>query len=104
MMAAGLLYIAFFALAAAMTRHAPVLLGPWQRHPIARHLASVGWIAIGASLLCAIMTGDDGIAFVTWCGLLPLMAGLVLVGLTYGARALRGGVVVAMILVTIGAI
>ena len=79
MIVAGLLYIGFFALAAAMTRHGPALLG-------------------------AILAGADGIGIVTWCGLLPLMAGAVLLALTYGPRLARGGLLVALALMVAGAV
>lgn len=104
MIVAGLLYIGFFALAAAMTRHGPALLGPWQRHGLARHLPLIGWSAIGLSLFCAILADADGIGIVTWCGLLPLLAGAVLLALTYGPRLARGGLLVALALMVVGAV
>ena len=104
MIVAGLLYIGFFALAAAMTRHGPALLGPWQRHGLTRHLSLLGWSAIALSLLGAILAGADGIGVVTWCGLLPMMAGAVLLALTYGPRLARGGLLVALALMVAGAV
>ena len=104
MIVAGLLYIGFFALAAAMARHGPALLGPWHRHGLARHLPLLGWSVIALSLVSAILEGADGIGIVTWCGLLPLMAGAVLLALTYGPRLARGGLLVALGLMMAGAV
>jgi hypothetical protein len=53
---------------------------------------------------CAILSGTNGIGIVTWCGLLPLMAGAVLLALTYGPRLARGGLLLALALMVVGAV
>lgn len=98
----GLLYCAFFALAAGMTRHRAALLGRWQSVWVVPYLPCIGWLSLGLSLLAALLAQDGGFMLVTWFGLLPLTAGLLLLGLSYRPAVLRGGLVVALALVVIG--
>ncbi len=105
MIAAGLLYLGFFALAASMSRHRPALLGRWQGAPFARrHLPLAGWSLVAASLLAVLADFSGGIALVTWAGLLPMTAGIILLGLTYDVRLTRAGVAGAAILILGGTV
>ncbi|MDO7835475.1 DUF3325 family protein [Sphingobium sp. HBC34] len=104
MVTAGLLYLALFALAAHMQRHRPALLGPWQKHPRIRHLAMAGWLLLGLSLLSLGRSPDAGMALVAWVGLLALLGGGVMLGMTYRPVVPRVGVPVAMMLILLGLI
>ena len=100
MIAAALLYLGLFALAAAMPRHAPALLG----NRSIPHLARIGWGLVALSLLAALLTPDWPVALVTWFASAPLAGGIVLLGLTYAPRFARAGVPVALALTVLGAI
>jgi len=102
MIAAGLLYLGLFALAAGMSRHAPALLGPWHApHRVAR-LPRAGRTLILVSLAAAVMTPDWSRALVAWFGLAPLAAGIVLLSLTFAPRLARVSVVFAIALAVVG--
>ncbi|OAN66752.1 DUF3325 family protein [Sphingomonas sp. TDK1] len=99
MIAAGFTLIGFFALAAAMPRHATALLGSWQKHIRSSQLRAAGWALLATAFAVTLATPDWGRAMVGWCGTLTLAAALVLLGLTYDARLARiaaalGGVAV----------
>jgi hypothetical protein len=99
---AGLLYLGLFALAAGMSRHAPALLGPWHRpHRVAR-LPLAGWILIALSLAVALLTPDWSRTLVTWFGLAPLAAGIVLLSLTFAPRLARVSAALAVGLTLVG--
>jgi len=105
MIAAGLLYLGFFALAGSMSRHRPALLEQWQRVPlVTRHLSLLGWGAILLSLVATILAPRAGIALVTWCGLLPVTAGVVVLSLTYRPMVAQAGIAAALSCVLIGSI
>jgi hypothetical protein len=97
MIAAALLYLGLFALAAAMPRHAPALLGRWQHHSAARHAAALGWGVIALSLVMVLTAPGWPIALVTWIGLATLAAGVVLLGLTYAPALPRAAAVLAVL-------
>ena len=98
----GLLYLSLFALAARMQRHRPVLLGSWQKRRFISHLELAGWTLFGLSLLSLWLWADIGMALVAWTGLLPLLAGSVVLGMTYRPAVPRAGVPVAAILLVAG--
>jgi hypothetical protein len=101
MIVAGLLYLGMFALAAAMSRHAPLLLGP--RHASARgRLPLAGWGLVALSLVAALLTPDWSRALVTWFGLAPLAAGIVVLSLTFAPPLARASVVLAIALALAG--
>ncbi|WP_325233724.1 DUF3325 domain-containing protein [Sphingobium sp.] len=100
---AGFLYLGLFALAASMDRHRRTLAGPWHRPPVAPLLAPTGWCLLGLSLLSIAPGWHGGIGLVNWCGLLPLVAGIMMLGLTYRPEWLRPGLVVALLLIAAGA-
>ena len=95
----GLLYLSLFALAARMQRHRPVLLGAWQRHAFVGYLEPGGWTLMGLSLLSLWLWHDVGMALVAWVGLLPLMTGIVLLGMTYRPAFPRAAVPIAAMLI-----
>ncbi|HEU0095372.1 MAG TPA: DUF3325 family protein [Rhizomicrobium sp.] len=102
MIAAGLLYLGLFALAASMSRHAPALLGGWKSAFPAAFLPATGWIFIALSLLVSLAAADWPIALVRWGGLLPLMAGVILLGLTFRAAVVQAGAIGAIGLILFG--
>ncbi len=99
MIAAGLLYLGLFALAAAMPRHASDLLGRWNTAALAARLPLIGWTLVVLSLATSLLTPDWPRALVAWFGLAPLAAGIVLLGLTYRATLARVAALVAAALV-----
>ncbi|MCI4591745.1 DUF3325 domain-containing protein [Sphingobium sp. BYY-5] len=99
---AGLLYLGLFALAAAMDRHRRVLAGPWHRPAIAPLLAPLGWCLLALSLLSIAPVWKGGVGLVSWCGLLPLVGGVVMLGLTYRPAWLRPGLAAAALLILAG--
>ncbi|WP_420143055.1 DUF3325 family protein [Sphingobium sp.] len=102
MVTVGLLYLALFALAARMQRHRPILLGGWQCRPFVAHLELAGWTMFGLSLISLLLWQDAGMALVAWVGLLPLLAGILLLGMTYRPMVARAGVPTAMICMLAG--
>ncbi|WP_311267813.1 DUF3325 family protein [Sphingobium sp. WCS2017Hpa-17] len=102
MLTIGLLYLSLFALAARMQRHRPVLLATWQKRPFVAHLELAGWTLFGLSLLSLWLWQDSGMALVAWVGLLPLLGGVVLLGMTYRPAIPRAGVPVAALLLITG--
>jgi hypothetical protein len=98
MLTIGLLYLSLFALAARMQRHRPVLLGTWQKRPFVAHLELAGWTLFGLSLLSLWLWADIGMALVAWVGSLPLLGGLVVLGMAYRPAVPRAGVPVAAML------
>lgn len=78
MIAAGLTLLGVFALAAAMPRHAPALLGSWQPRLAPRRLSAMGWGLLVAALIATLAAPDWPGGLVTWFGLLPLAAALIL--------------------------
>jgi hypothetical protein len=102
MVTIGLLYLSLFALAARMQRHRPVLLDAWQRRPFTAHLQLTGWTLLGLSLVSLTLWHDVGMALVAWIGLLPLLAGALLLGMTYRPAFTRMGVPIAAALAVAG--
>jgi hypothetical protein len=102
MIAAGLLYLGLFALAAAMPRHAPDLLGRWNTPALATRLPVIGWTLVLLSLAASLLTPDWPRALVTWFGLAPLMAGIVLLGLTFRTNLAQSAALAAAGLVVAG--
>lgn len=98
----GLLYLSLFALAARMQRHRPTLLTAWQKHPFVAHLELAGWTLFGLSLLSLWLWRDVGMALVAWVGLLPLLGGVVLLGMTYRPAIPRAGVPIAALMLVAG--
>ncbi|RYM13855.1 DUF3325 family protein [Sphingobium cupriresistens] len=98
----GLLYLALFALAGRMQRHRPVLLTTWQRRPFVGHLELAGWTLLGLSLLSLMLWADVGMALIAWIGLLPLLGGVVVLGMTYRPAVARAGVPVAAVMLVAG--
>lgn len=98
----GLLYLSLFALAARMQRHRPVLLTTWQKRPFVAQLELAGWTLFGLSLLSLWLWQDVGMALVAWVGLLPLLGGIVLLGMTYRPAIPRAGAPVAAFLLVAG--
>jgi len=102
MTVAGLLYLGMFALAAAMSRHAPVLLGRWHAPARVARLPLAGWALVALSLVATLLTPDWSRALVTWFGLAPLTAGVVVLSLTFAPPLARVGVVLAVALAFVG--
>jgi hypothetical protein len=102
MLTIGLLYLALFALAGRMQRHRPVLLGAWQRRPFVSQLELMGWTLLGLSWFSLWQWPDIGMALVAWIGLLPLLAGAVVLAMTYRPMWARVGVPVATALAIAG--
>lgn len=102
MIAAGLTLLGMFALAAAMPRHAPALLGAWEPRLPAARLRIAGWALLLAALAATLAAADWPTALVTWGGVLPLGAALVLLGLTYDVRLARGAAIVGAIAILAG--
>ncbi|WP_333571465.1 DUF3325 family protein [Sphingomonas sp.] len=102
MIAAGLTLIGFFALAAAMPRHAPALLGGWQTRLPPQRLRIAGWALLLAALAATLAAPDWPRGLVTWFGLLPLAAALVLLGLSYDVRLARGAAALGLIALVAG--
>ena len=104
MSAAGLLYLGLFALSAGMPRHAPALLGPWHRPSRIARLPLVGWLLLALSLLAALLTPEWPRSLVTWFGLAPLAAGIVLLSLAFKPLVARIAAIGAILLAAIGAV
>jgi hypothetical protein len=102
MIAAGLTLLGMFALAAAMPRHAPALLGAWERRVPATRLRIGGGALLLAALAATLAAADWPTALVTWCGVLPLSAALVLLGLTYDVRLARGAAALGAVAILAG--
>jgi hypothetical protein len=102
MVSAGILYLALFALAARMQRHRAVLLGPWQNKGFVPHMELAGWVLLGLSLASLWRTADPGMALVGWTGLLALLGGGVVLGMTYRPAVARLGVPAALAMVLLG--
>jgi hypothetical protein len=102
MIAAGLLYLGLFALAAGMPRHTHRLLGRWHIVRPVHYAPVLGWSLILLSLLAALVVRDWPRALVAWFGLMPVMAGTLLLGLTFGAGIARTGAAFAVALVIAG--
>lgn len=102
MIAAGLTLIGFYALAAAMPRHAPTLLGPWDGRIRPPAWRALGWCLLLAGLAASLCAQDWPRALVGWFGMLPLGAGCVLLGLTYDVRIARGAAALGAVAVVAG--
>jgi len=102
MIAAGLLYLGLFVLAAGMPRHTDTLLGRRHIAHLIHYAPALGWSLILLSLLGALAVRDWPRALVAWFGLMPVMAGTLLLGLTFGAGIARTGAVFAVGLVIAG--
>jgi hypothetical protein len=102
MIVAALLYLGMFALAAAMSRHAPALLGRWHAPARVARLPFMGWGLIALSLAAALLTPDWSRALVTWFGLAPLTAGIVVLSLTFAPPLARASLVLAVALAFVG--
>lgn len=99
---AGLLYLGLFAIAANMDRHRRAMPGPWQDAAVAPILAPAGWTLLALSLLSIVPVWNGGVGLVSWCGLLPLIGGVLMLGLTYRAHWLRIALIPALMLVIAG--
>lgn len=97
MIAAGLTLLAFFALAAAMPRHAPALLGAWTPRIPAPALRTTGWSLLLAAFAAALWARDWPLALVSWIGMLTASAACMLLGLTYDARIARAAALLGAI-------
>ena len=102
--AAGLLYLGLFLLASSMSRHQRALAGPWHQPAMAPLLAPVGWLLILASSMAMLPHWQGGIGLVSWLGLLPLLGGALLLGLSYRPRWLVHGAAAAVLLSLAGAL
>lgn len=102
MIAAGLTMLAFFALAAAMPRHAPSLLGAWTARISAPALRALGWVLLVAALMATLWATDWPLALVTWFGMLTASAACMLLGLSYDARIARAAAVLGAIGIVAG--
>jgi hypothetical protein len=102
MIVAGLLYLGLFALAAGMSRHGLALLGQWHSPRRVARLPLAGWILIALSLIMGLLTPDWSRALVTWFGLAPLAAGIVLLSLTFAPPLARATAVLAVGLAMVG--
>lgn len=102
MVTAGLLYLALFALAARMQRHRRALLGQWQQRSVFQHLDVLGWLLLGLSLLSLWRAPDPGIALAGWVGLLALLGGGLMLGMTYRPVLARAAVPLAIALMLAG--
>lgn len=102
MIAAGLTLLGFFGLAAAMPRHAPTLLGAGYLRAQPQSLRIAGWGALLAALVATLSAPDWPVALVTWFGLLPFAAALILLGLTYDARLARGAAAIGALAIAAG--
>lgn len=102
MIAAGLTLLAFFALAGAMPRHAPILLGRWAPKIRPGMLRALGWVLLLAALAATLWARDWPIALVRWFGLLPLATGGVQLGLAYDARLARGVAALGVLAIMLG--
>ena len=100
--AAGLLYLGLFLLASSMSRHQRALAGPWHQPAMAPLLAPVGWLLILASLMAMLPHWQGRIGLVSWLGLLPLVGGLLLLGLSYRPHWLKQGAAGAIAVVILG--
>ncbi|HUD94083.1 DUF3325 domain-containing protein [Sphingobium sp.] len=103
-LAIGLLYLGLFTLAANMDRHRRTLAGPWHQPSIAPVLAPLGWCLIALSLLSIARVWNGGVALVSWCGLLPLIGSVIMLGLTFRPAWLKLGLAMAMLFVMTGLI
>ncbi|NWK97658.1 DUF3325 domain-containing protein [Sphingobium lactosutens] len=99
---AGLLYLGLFALAASMDRHRRVISGPWQQPAVTPLLAPAGWCLLALSLFSIAPLWQGGVGLVSWCGLLPLIGGIIMLGLTYRPAWLQPGLVVACLFILAG--
>ncbi|WP_084581534.1 DUF3325 family protein [Sphingomonas azotifigens] len=90
MIAAGLVLLGVFTLAAAMPRHAPALLGGWATRLRPQSLRIAGWALLAAALAVTLATPDWPRALVAWFGWPTLAAALMLLGLSYDVRLARG--------------
>lgn len=102
MIAAGLTLLGFFALASAMPRHAPALLGSWQTRLPPRRLQAAGWALLLGAFAATLAAPDWPRGLVTWFGLLPLAAALVLLGLSYDPRIARGAAAGGLVALALG--
>ena len=104
MIATGLTLLGFFALASAMPRHAPVLLGRWEKRVQPTVLRVLGWKLLIAALTASLLAKGWPLALVTWFGLIPVAAACVLLGLTYNAWIARGAAMLGVVVIAMGAI
>lgn len=104
MIEAGLLYLGLFALAASMSRHAAMLPGRIAAPHHAAWARRGGWALLLLSLAIPFARTDWPMALLTWFGLAPVMAGVVLIGLTYGVVLTRIAAGAALLAVLAGCI
>jgi hypothetical protein len=102
MIAAGLLYLGMFAIAASMSRHASALLGGWSKHALTPRLPAAGWVLVALSLAPSLLAPDWPRALIAWFGLAPLTGGVVLLGLTFAPQVARASAALALALVLLG--
>jgi hypothetical protein len=102
MIAAGLLYLGLFALAASMSRHAELLPAHWRLAKRTDRVRLVAWLLVLASLVAALWSLAWPIRLITWIGLTPIAGGIVLLAITYGLRWARITALLAIALVFAG--
>lgn len=102
MIAAGLVLLGFFTLAAAMPRHAPALLGAWATGLRPQSLRIAGWMLLAAALAATLAAPDWPLALVAWFGWLTLAAALMLLGLSYDVRLARGAAALGALGIAVG--
>jgi len=102
MIAAGLLYLGLFALAASMNRHAELLPVQWRLAKRGDRVRLAAWLLISASLAVALWSPAWPLRLLTWIGLTPVAGGIVLLAITYGLRWARITALLAIAMVFAG--
>ena len=85
MIAILLLTVGLFALAAAQRQHRE-LLPPFAVHIAPGAVRTIGWLCLAGSLAIQLAASPRSIAFLTWIGLVALIAGLIVLGRTFAPR------------------
>lgn len=102
MIAAGLLYLGLFALAASMSRYAELLPARWELAKRTDRVRLVAWLLVLASLVSALWSPAWPIRLITWIGLVPVAGGIVLLAIAYDMRWARIMALLAVALVFAG--
>jgi len=95
-MIAGLLYLALFLIAAGMARHGPALLAPLWTQENGRRAAVAGWSLLLLSLILVFGGSGWPLRLIEWLGLVPALAGAVLLGLAFAPWLPRLGALAAI--------
>lgn len=95
-MIAGLLYLALFLIAAGMARHGPVLLAPLWTKETERKAVVAGWSLLLLSLILVFAGPGWPFRLIEWLGLVPALAGAVLLGLSFAPWLPRLGALAAL--------